>query len=83
LLWILNALNVADALLTSIALRSGVAIEGNPVVRAIGLPGKVALVAIAGWLVSVLRPRALLVPIAALSLTVAWTVGNLLVGAGP
>ena len=79
MLWVLNALNVADALLTSIALRSGVAVEGNPAVRMIGMPGKVALVAIAGWLVNRLRPRALLIPIAALALTIAWTAVNLLV----
>ena len=78
LLWVLNALNLADALLTSIVLRSGLAVEGNPVVRVIGLPGKLVLVALAGWLINALKPRALLVPIAALSLTVAWTTANLL-----
>lgn len=82
MLWVLNALNLADALLTSIALRAGVAVEGNPIVRAIGIPGKIVLVAVAGWLISRLRPRALLVPIAALALTVAWTVVNLLLVSG-
>jgi uncharacterized protein DUF5658 len=81
LLWVLYALNLADVLLTSVALRSGVAVEGNPVVRVIGMPGKIALVMVAGWLISRLRPSALLVPIAALALTVAWTVANLLVAA--
>ena len=77
-LWILNALNVADALLTTIALRDGVAVEANPVVRAIGMPGKVALVAVASWLLYLLRPRALVIPVVALSLVVAWTAANLL-----
>jgi Domain of unknown function (DUF5658) len=79
LLWALNALNLADALLTTVALRRGVAIEANPVVRAIGMPGKVALVAVAGWLLYLLRPRALWIPIAALGLVVLWTTANLLV----
>jgi hypothetical protein len=78
LLWALNALNLADALLTSIALRTGVALEGNPVVRTIGLPGKLVVVAVAGWLINRLRPRALIVPVAALALVVAWTLANLL-----
>ena len=77
-LWILNALNVADAWLTTVALQNGLAVEANPVVRAIGMPGKVALVAMAGWLLYSLRPRALVIPIVALSLVVAWTAINLL-----
>jgi hypothetical protein len=78
LLWVLNALNIADALLTLVALRSGVAVEGNPVVRTIGMPGKIVLVAAAGWLISRLRPKALWIPIAALAVTVGWTAVNLL-----
>ena len=78
MLWVLYALNLADALLTTVALRSGVAVEANPVVRAIGMPGKIVLVALAGWLISILRPRALIVPVAALAVTVAWTAANLL-----
>jgi hypothetical protein len=76
-LWVLNALNIADAWLTTFALREGVAIEANPVVRVIGMPGKVALVAVAGWLLYMLRPRAVLVPIVAFSLVVLWTSVNL------
>lgn len=76
LLWALNALNVADALLTATVLRSGMAVEGNPVVRAIGLPGKVIVVALAGWLINRLRPRALIVPVIAMGLVVAWTTVN-------
>jgi hypothetical protein len=77
-LWALNALNVADAWLTTVALRSGVAFEANPVVRVIGMPGKLALVAGAGWLLYRLRPRALMIPIAALGLVVVWTSANLI-----
>ena len=80
-MWVLNALNVADAWLTTIALDNGLAVEANPVVRFIGMPGKVALVAGASWLLYQLRPRALIVPIVALGLVVAWTTLNL-VGAG-
>lgn len=79
LLWALNALNLADAALTTIALQSGLAVEGNPVVRAIGMPGKLVLVAAAGWLISIVRPRALIVPVAALAATVLWTAANLAV----
>ena len=75
--WALNALNVADALLTTIALRAGVAVEANPVVRTIGMPGKVVLVALAGWALYRLRPGALAVPIVALALVVTWTAANL------
>lgn len=77
-LWALNALNLADASLTTVALRHGLAVEANPVVRFIGMPGKVALVAVAGWLLYRLRPSALVVPIGALGLVVAWTTVNLL-----
>jgi hypothetical protein len=77
-LWVLNALNVADAWLTTVALERGIAIEANPVVRLIGMPGKLALVAGAGWLLYRLRPRALLVPNTALVLGVAWSALNLL-----
>jgi hypothetical protein len=76
-LWILNALNVADAWLTTIAVQNGLAVEANPVVRVIGMPAKVALVAVAGWFLYLLRPRALVIPIVALSLVVAWTTINL------
>jgi hypothetical protein len=77
-LWALNALNLLDASLTTVALRAGVAVEANPVVRVIGMPGKIALVAVAGWLLHRLRPRAVLVPIVALGLVVVWTAANLL-----
>jgi hypothetical protein len=78
-LWVLNTLNVADAWLTTVALESGLAVEANPVVRAMGMPGKLVLVAAAGWLLYLLRPRAVLVPIGALSLVVAWSAVNLAV----
>ena len=76
-LWALNALNIADALLTTVALQNGLAVEANPVVRVIGMPGKVALVAVAGWFLYLLRPRALTIPIAALAAVVTWTAMNL------
>ncbi|MBK5229498.1 MAG: hypothetical protein JJE05_13460 [Actinobacteria bacterium] len=70
---VLNVLNVLDALLTWYVLRRGLAIEGNPVIGVIGLPGKIVLVAIAGWIVARLMPRSLIVPIVALGLVALWT----------
>jgi hypothetical protein len=71
------ALNAVDAALTTIALRRGAAVEANPVVRTIGMPGKLVLVAVAGWLLYLLRPRALWIPIAALGAVAVWTAVNL------
>lgn len=67
LLALTNALNVIDAGLTILWIEMGVAIEGNPVVDAIGFPAKVVGVAIGSYVVYRLRPRALWVPIAVLA----------------
>ena len=45
LLVALNVLNVSDAVLTYFVTGSGIAVEGNPVVEWLTLPGKVVLVA--------------------------------------
>lgn len=79
---VLNALNVLDALLTSYVLRWGIAVEGNPLIGVIGLPGKVILVAIAGWILAQLKPRALLIPITALVLVALWTLSGVILTAG-
>lgn len=73
-----QVLNLADAALTRIAIRSGAAYEANPVVTAIGLDGKLLLVAVVTAAVAVLRPKALLVPIGVLSLVVLWSTAGLL-----
>ena len=78
LLWTLLGLNCMDAALTVLVVGSGLAIEGNPIVRLIGIPGKLVLVAVAGWLVARLRPQALVVPIIALTAVVAYSSVGLL-----
>jgi hypothetical protein len=73
-LWLaLNLLNVADALLTHVAVTAGVAREANPLVDAIGLGGKVLLVAVLGTALALLRPNALWVPVAALAAVVVYS----------
>ena len=62
LLAAVNILNLADALLTDLAIRAGLATELNPVASAIGTPGKVALVGVASFLLYRIRPRALAWP---------------------
>lgn len=77
LFWLLQGLNVVDAALTELAVDSGVATEGNPLVRTMGWPGKLALVFIAGWLLALIRPKALVIPIAALTAALVWTAAGL------
>ena len=77
LLAVLNGLNLLDAFLTWVVIRQGIAVEGNPVVEAIGLGGKVALVAFASVLLWSLRPRALLIPVVAYSAIVLYTLAGL------
>lgn len=60
LLVLINVLNAADGLLTVLGVRSGVALEANPLVRWLGIPLKLLLVATAGWLLYRIRPRVLL-----------------------
>lgn len=77
----LNALNVADALLTRYALRSEGAVESNPVVRLIGVPGKLVAVALLGWLLYRTRPRALVWPVVAFAVVIAWQLAGAYVNA--
>ena len=56
---LLNVLNVADAVLTWLAIDSHQASEANPVVRMLGLPAKVMLVAAISLVLYRRRPRAL------------------------
>lgn len=58
----LNALNVADALLTQFAIDQGRALEANPVVAAAGMGAKIVLVAVVSLILYRIRPRALIVP---------------------
>jgi hypothetical protein len=61
-----NVLNIVDAVLTFLAVRSGGAIESNPIVRFAGLPAKIALVGLLTWLLYRRKPTALVWPFAAL-----------------
>lgn len=61
-----NALNVVDAAMTSLAIRSGGAYESNPFVEATGLPAKIALVALLSWILYRRKPSALIWPAAVL-----------------
>ena len=56
---LLNVLNVADAVLTWIAVDANQAVEANPVVRMLGLPAKVMLVGAISLVLYRRRPRAL------------------------
>jgi hypothetical protein len=78
LLLALNGLNLLDAILTFVVTRVGVAREGNPIVDAMTLPGKVAFVAALSFLLWKLRPGALIVPVVAYALVVCYTVAGAL-----
>jgi len=74
---LLNVLNVADAVLTWIAVRSHQAVEANPVVRTLGLPAKILIVALIGLFLYRLRPRAIVWAVAILVAVIAWHVAGL------
>jgi hypothetical protein len=61
-----NLLNVVDAVMTALAVRSGDAVEANPLVRFGGLPLKIVLVGVLTWLLYRRRPHSLVWPAAAL-----------------
>jgi len=74
---LLNLLNVADAVLTWIAVRSHQAVEANPVVRMLGLPAKVLIVALISVFLYRLRPRAIVWGVAVMVAVIAWHVAGL------
>lgn len=74
-----NVLNVVDAVSTAAAVRSGGAVEANPVVRLGGLPAKVIFVGLLTWLLYRRQPKALVWPAAALLLVACYHVGGILV----
>jgi hypothetical protein len=67
LLAAVNVLNVADLILTRMSVDSGLAKELNPVAEALGVPGKLILVATASFLIFRLRSGALIWPAIALA----------------
>ena len=74
-----NALNVADVVLTRFDLHHLHAIEANPVVRLIGWPIKLLVVAVATWYLQKVRPTALVWPLLALAGVLAWHLGGIVV----
>jgi hypothetical protein len=79
LLIAVNALNVVDAVMTFLAVRSGGAFEANPVVRFAGLPAKIVLVGLLTWLLYRRKPSALVWPFAALLWVAGYHVAGILV----
>ena len=79
LLITVNVLNVADAVFTQFAIRTGQAAELNPLVRSIGLPAKVVGVGLLSWILYRKRPALLLIPAAALLLVLAYHVSGLVI----
>ena len=74
-----NVLNLADAVMTLVAVRSGGAYESNPVVRLVGLPAKVVLVGLLTWLLYRRKPSALVWPFAALLAVAGYHVAGIFV----
>jgi hypothetical protein len=74
-----NVLNLVDAVMTVMAVRSGGAYESNPVVRLVGLPAKVVLVGLLTWLLYRRKPSAMVWPFAALTLVAAYHVAGIIV----
>lgn len=75
-----NALNLADVILTEFDLHHLHAIEANPVVRLIGWPVKLVVVAAATWYLQKVRPKAMVWPLVALASVFAWHLGGITVG---
>ena len=67
-----NVLNIADAALTAFALHHERAVETNPVVTVLTLPGKVLLVGLLSLALFRYRPKALIWPAIALLAVIAW-----------
>jgi hypothetical protein len=74
-----NALNIVDAVMTTLAVRSGGAFEANPLIRFGGLPVKVLLVGVLTVLLYRRRPTSLVWPAAALLWVACYHVGGILV----
>jgi hypothetical protein len=74
-----NVLNLVDAVMTLLAVRSGGAYESNPVVRLVGLPAKIVLVGLLTWLLYRRKSPALVWPFAALLLVAGYHVAGMVV----
>ncbi|MDQ3952206.1 MAG: DUF5658 family protein [Actinomycetota bacterium] len=78
LLVALNVLNLLDAGLTFLLVRAGIAVEANPLVEWMTLPGKVFFVAALSLLLWKLRPRALVFPLIGYGAVVCYTIAGAL-----
>jgi hypothetical protein len=76
---LVNLLNVVDAVMTTLMVRSGGAVEANPLVRFGGLPLKIVLVGVLTGLLYRRRPASLIWPAAALLWVACYHVGGILV----
>jgi len=76
-----NALNVADAVLTFLAVRSGGAVESNPFVRNAGLPLKIVFVAALTVIAYRRQPSALVWPFSILLWVAGYHVAGMFVNA--
>jgi hypothetical protein len=74
---LLNVLNVADAVLTWAAIDTNQAAEANPVVRMLGLPAKVMLVAAISLVLYRRQPRAIAWTVLVFIGVIAWHVAGL------
>jgi len=74
---LVNALNVADAIMTHFFVHHGQAVESNPIVRVIGLPLKIVVVLAASLLLYRIRPRALVWPVIFLAAVLVWHISGL------
>ena len=81
LLIAVNALNLADAVMTQLAVTSGGALESNPVVRAVGLPAKILLVGALTALLFRRKPAAMVWPFVVLLWVVGYHVAGIFVNA--
>jgi hypothetical protein len=79
LLVAVNVLNIADAVLTLLAVKTGGAYEANPFVRIAGLPVKIVFVAALTSLLYRRKPSSLVWPFAALLWVVGYHVAGIFV----
>jgi uncharacterized protein DUF5658 len=73
-----NVLNIVDAVMTLLAVRSGGAYESNPVVRLVG-PAKVVLVGLVTAILYQRKPSALVWPFGALTLVAGYHIAGIIV----
>jgi len=81
LLIAVNALNLADAVMTQLAVTSGGALESNPVIRMVGLPAKILVVGALTGLLYRRKSTALIWPFVVLLWVIGYHVAGMFVNA--